>query len=68
MELKTDFDNIKNFDRVVLHPNNKNPLHKKQVVATFVDGYFYCDGSSPENGPDYYVGDVFKFNYGYTDV
>lgn len=49
-------------DRVRLYPNQNNPLHKQPVVATYYGGYFYCDDSDPADGPDYYVGDVYRFN------
>ena len=48
--------------RVRLHPRPNNPLHKRPVDATYQGGYFYCDGSDPLDGPDYYVRDVLVFN------
>jgi hypothetical protein len=48
-------------DRVELRPNADNPLHKKPVMATYQGGYFYCDGSDPTLGPDYYLGDVLAY-------
>lgn len=48
--------------RVKLTPNASNPIHKKPVLATYSGGYFYCDGSDPTLGPDYYMGDVMSFN------
>lgn len=64
-ELITDLAKLSNGDRVKLFPNNENPLHKHPVLATFQGGYFYCDGSPPEDGPDYYFRDVFQFNHGF---
>ena len=49
-------------DRVTLYPNATNPLHKRPVAAHFSGGYFYCDGTEPADGPDYYFGDVLTFN------
>lgn len=49
-------------DRVTLHPNASNPIHKRPVGATFSGGYFYCDGTDPTEGPDYYFGDVLTYN------
>jgi hypothetical protein len=46
---------------VMLHPLPGNPLHRKPVRAVFSSGYFYCDGTKPENGPDYYWGDVLTY-------
>lgn len=63
--MRTDFENIENYTRVTLYPNSANPLHKKPVQAFFSSGYFYCDGSSPADGPDYYFGDVLKFHDGF---
>ena len=65
--MRTDFENLSDGDRVTLHPIAGNPLHKAPVVATYSSGYFYCDGSKPEDGPDYYFGDVLTYNAGFTD-
>lgn len=66
MSLRTDFDNLADGDRVTLHPNSNNPLHKKPITATYSCGYFWCDGSDPMDGPDYYLGDVLAYNDGFT--
>ena len=49
-------------DRVRLHPNASNPIHKAPVLAIYSGGYFYCDGTDAAEGPDYYFGDVLTFN------
>lgn len=49
-------------DRVRLHPNALNPIHKRPVEATYSRGYFYCDNTDPLDGPDYYFGDVLTYN------
>lgn len=64
--MRTDFENIENDSRVTLHPLPDNPLHRKPVGAFFSNGYFYCDGNKGEDGPDYYFGDVLRFNEGFT--
>ena len=64
--MRTDFMEIENGERVTLHPSASNPLHKEPVKATFQSGYFYCDGTDPMEGPDYYLGDVMAYNDGYT--
>jgi len=66
--MRTDFENIADGDEVTLHPLPSNPLHKKPIKALFAGGYFYCDGSLPWEGPDYYLGDVLAFNEGFTSV
>ena len=48
-------------DRLELRPNADNPIHTKPVLATYAGGYFYCDGSDPALGPDYYLGDVMNY-------
>lgn len=53
---------LKDNDRVRLYPNESNPLHKQPVMATYSRGYFYCDGTDPMDGPDYYFGDVLTYN------
>jgi hypothetical protein len=63
--MRTDFENIEEGTRVTLFPNERNPLHKKPVIATYAGGYFYCDGSPAAEGPDYYLGDVLAYNSGY---
>ena len=65
-EIRQDFVNLKNNTRVTLYPAPDNPLHSEPVNAIFSNGYFYCDGSAAEDGPDYYLGDVLKFNVGYA--
>ncbi len=64
--MRTDFECLADGDSVTLHPNPDNPLQKKPVSATFQSGYFYCDGTPPEEGPDYYFGDVLRWNQGFT--
>ena len=63
--MRTDFENLSDGAVVVLHPNAGNPLHKKPIRATYAGGYFYCDGTNPEEGPDYYWRDVLTFNDGF---
>lgn len=55
-------EDLRNGDRVRLYPSADNPIHKCPVEATFSDGYFFCDGSDPRDGPDYYVRDVLLYN------
>jgi len=52
----------------MLFPNDANPLHKRATAATYSSGYFYCDGSSPTDGPDYYLGDVLAYNDGFEVI
>ena len=66
--MRTDFDNLQDGDRVTLFPNNANPLHKRATAATYSSGYFYCDGSSQTDGPDYYLGDVLAYNDGFEVI
>lgn len=58
----TEYANLEDGDRVRLYPNDQNPLHKAPIMATFSGGYFYCDGTDPISGPDYYLGDVLTYN------
>lgn len=62
IETIEDLNNVDDGTRVKLTPNDMNPLHSKPVMATFSGGYFMCDGSDPECGPDYYWRDVFQYN------
>lgn len=64
--MRTDFENLSDGDVITLYPNGENLLHKRPVKATFSAGYFYCDGTNPTEGPDYYFGDVLRFNEGFT--
>lgn len=64
--MRTDFENLKDGDVVTLHLNSHNPLHTKPVRATFAGGYYYCEGTDPMDGPDYYFRDVVQFNDGFT--
>lgn len=60
--MRVRIEQLRDGDRVRLHPNSANPLHKRPVDATYSQGYFFCDGSSPADGPDYYFRDVLAFN------
>lgn len=64
--MNTDFTELSNGDTVFLHPNEQNPIHQVKTKATYLDGYFYCEGTNPMEGPDYYFGDVLKYNHGWT--
>ena len=66
--LRTDFENLRDGARVVLYPNDDNPLHDNPVRATHSGGYFYCDNTTPSMGPDYYWRDVLQYNNGFTLV
>jgi len=64
----TVFEDIEEGAQIVLYPNESNPLHSDPIKATYSAGYFYCDGSDPVDGPDYYFGDVAKYNCGYRVI
>ena len=66
--MRTDFDKLSDGEKIVLYPNPNNPLHQKPVNAIYSGGYFYCDNTPPEEGPDYYLGNVLKFNFGFTSL
>ena len=66
-EMRTDFENLADGARVILHPNSSNPLHNTPITATYQAGYFYCDGSDPRDGPDYYWRDVLQYNDGFVE-
>ena len=57
-----NIEDLEDGEQVILYPNADNPLHKQPIRATHQGGYFYCDGSKPEDGPDYYFGDVLRYN------
>lgn len=64
--MKDDVSKIIDGTWVILYPNEHNPLHKQPVRALYQSGYFYCEGTDPIEGPDYYLGDVLTYNYGFT--
>ncbi|WP_298800059.1 hypothetical protein [uncultured Devosia sp.] len=64
--IRTDFDKLQDGARITLHPLPGNPLHNRPVTAIYSGGYFYCDGTDPAEGPDYYLADVLVFNAGFT--
>ena len=64
--MRTDFENLQDGDAIILHPNSDNPLHTLPIKATYSGGYFFCEGTDPLDGPDYYFGDVLAFNEGFT--
>ena len=63
--MRTDFDSLNDGDRIRLFPAPNNPLHGRPVTATQYGGYFYVDGSRPQDGPDYYMGDVLRYCEGF---
>lgn len=63
--MRTDFETLEDGTAIVLHPNEANPLHSQPIKATFSGGYFFCEGSNPMDGPDYYFGDVLAYNDGF---
>lgn len=66
--MRRDFENIPNRTRVRLFPKPDNPLHKRPVEAMYISGYYVCDGSPMEAGPDYYFRDVAVYNEGFELV
>ena len=66
--IRTDFDAIPDGATIILHPREANPLHRAPVEATHSIGFFYCKGSDPTDGPDYWVGDVRMFCDGWSLV
>jgi hypothetical protein len=66
--MRTDFESLTDGARITLYPTPENPLHRKAVNATYQGGYFFCDGTNPMDGPDYYMGDVFAYNEGFTEA
>ena len=69
MEIYFDWESLLqhgNGTKVILHPNEDNPLHDNPIEATLSDGYFFCEGSNPLDGPDYYFGDVAQYNEGFS--
>jgi len=63
--MRTDYENLADGQRLILYPNDSNPLHKQPITASYAAGYFYCDGTPPMDGPDYYFGDVAAYCEGF---
>jgi hypothetical protein len=66
--MRTDFENLADGQTITLFPNEVNPLHSAPIKATYSGGYFYCEGSNPMDGPDYYLGDVLDYNEGFDGI
>ena len=64
--MRTDFEILEDGEIVILHPLPDNPLHKRPIRAVLAGRYFFCEGTDPMDGPDYYFGDVLRFNEGFT--
>lgn len=64
--MRTDIENLENGQIITIHPGPGNPLHSKPVKASFSHGYFYCAGTKPADGPDYYWADFLLYNEGFT--
>lgn len=65
IQIRTDFENIPDYSVVMLFPNSENPLNTEPHKAHYNAGYFFIDGSS-DPSPDYYMGDVLKYNDGFV--
>ena len=61
--MRTDFDNVDEGQIILVYPNPENPLKKKPHPVTRFGPYFY--GDNPVEGPDYYLGDIFRYNEGF---
>ena len=61
-EARRDFEAILDGQKIRLFPKSNNPLHKKPFIAIHQYGYFYCEGTRPTEGADYYFGDVAMYN------
>lgn len=66
--MRTDFEALEDGQRIKLFPNSSNPIHRRPVSATYSGGYYYCDGTDPMEGPDYYFRDVGQYNSGFEIV
>ena len=66
--VRTDIENLQDYDVVKIYPRIDNPLHAGCVLADYMNGYFYCHTSKQEEWPDYYLGDFLKFNRGFELV
>ena len=64
--MRTDFDNLEDGQVITLHPNADNPLSDKPMEVLYSCGYFYQTSNQADPGPDYYFGDVLKYNFGFT--
>lgn len=67
-EIYFDWDSLlqsRDGTEVMLYPNDNNPLHSCPIQAVLSGGYFFCKGSNPIDGPDYYFGDVAQYNEGF---
>lgn len=69
-KLETNVSALADHTRLRLHPKPDNPLHSKPCEGFIMRGYFYLDPpvGKPENGPDYYVGDVLTYCEGWEVV
>ena len=65
-KISTNIESLEDGTRVVLRPLPSNPIHNDPVAAMYLNGCFWCDGSSPADGPDYYFGDVLRYCEGWT--
>lgn len=66
LALRRDFQSLEDGARVVLYPDDTNPLHREPVKAIFQGGYFFCDGSTAEEGPDYSLKEAAQYTRGFA--
>ena len=54
--------------KVILYPNESNPITSTVDEYLYDSGFFWGKNSDPSLGPDYYLGDVLKYNEGFLIV
>jgi hypothetical protein len=65
--METKFKKFKDGQKLKLYPSKDNPLHKKPVICTYINSYYYCEGTT-DDMPDYHFDDVAVCNKGYDLV
>lgn len=66
--LRNDFHELTDHTEILLFPEPDNPIHDKPIKALFSGGYFWCEESPAEEGPDYFYGDVARYCAGFVVV
>jgi len=65
--MRADYESLEDGDEIRLYPRKDNPLYDEPHTVIYSNGYFFPKILKTYE-PDYYFGDVFKYNLGFEKL